>query len=370
MKTLIELAEKAILPDPVIRWAIRMLDRKRILMESRGNAVSCIERKKRFLLGMREHPIALQVEKPNEQHYEVPSEFFVHVMGSHMKYSCCFWDEHTETLDDAERAMLEIYGRRAQLEDGMQIMDLGCGWGSFALWAAKRYPASKILALSNSTLQKTYILKQCEIHGLYNLEVVTGDVNRFDTDRRFDRVVCVEMFEHMRNWETLLHHISGWLKPEGKLFVHIFTHRRFAYTFETTDPDDWMGRYFFTAGMMPSDDLMLYHQRDLILEDHWRVCGVHYQKTAEAWLNHMDCHREHILPVLKTVYGKQDALRWFQRWRIFFMACAELWGFKNGSEWLVSHYRFRKRYPLLRQPVGSGNPQRFGFPLDSIGCWR
>jgi cyclopropane-fatty-acyl-phospholipid synthase len=208
---------------------------------------------------------------------------------------------------------------------------------------AARFPRSRITAVSNSAPQGRFIREQAAARGLANIEVVTADMNDFATGRRFDRVVSVEMFEHMRNWPLLLERIHGWLTPGGRLFIHIFTHRRCAYAFEADGADNWMGRHFFSGGMMPSDDLLLYCQEHLVVEGHWRVDGRHYRKTADAWLANMDRRREEILPVLARVYGSREAARWFQRWRIFFMACAELWGFRKGQEWLVSHYRMRRR---------------------------
>jgi cyclopropane-fatty-acyl-phospholipid synthase len=279
----------------------------------------------------------------NRQHYEVPPDFFQLVLGRHLKYSGCWWPAGVRGLDAAEEAMLALYGRRAELADGLQILELGCGWGALTLWMAARFPRSRITAVSNSAPQGRFIRERAAARGLANIEIVTADMNDFATGRRFDRVVSVEMFEHMRNWPLLLERIHGWLTPGGRLFIHIFTHRRYAYAFEADGADNWMGRYFFSGGMMPSDDLLLYCQEHLVVEDHWRVDGRHYRKTAEAWLANMDGRREEILPVLARVYGVREAARWFQRWRIFFMACAELWGFRKGQEWLVSHYRMRRR---------------------------
>ena len=343
MKIFVELAEKGILPDVLIRMGIRRLNRKRL----KGKTHRDIEGQRfaiqRFIEEMKKAPIAISTDKANIQHYELPSSFFSKVLGKHMKYSGDFWKPGVDSLDQAETDMLALISERALLEDGMDILELGCGWGSLTLWMAVHYPRSQIVAVSNSNSQRKFIQNVCVEREIDNVEVITQDMNDFYTDRHFDRIVSVEMFEHMRNWDQLLQRISTWLTPEGKLFIHIFTHKQFAYTFEPKGDDNWMGRFFFTGGMIPSDDLLLYFQKDLILEAHWRVNGKHYQKTAKAWLKNLESHRKEIMPILDGVYGSGDASRWFQRWRIFFMACEELWGYENGEEWLVSHYRLKNR---------------------------
>lgn len=337
-----KIAERALIPDAWIRWGIRRLDRKRLATEGKGDAEALQRAMHRFIAQLRKSPIALQTDKPREQHYEMPPEFFRFVLGRCMKYSSSYWPQGVKNLDRAEEAMLALYGQRAEIADGMEILDLGCGWGSLTFWIAKNYPNAKVLAVSNAQNQIDFIRAIASDKGLGNIQTMTCDMNHMETNRRFDRVLSIEMFEHMRNWERLLNKISVWLKPKGKLFVHIFTHKKFAYLFETHGARNWMGRYFFTAGMMPSNDLMLSFQDDLQVEAHWTLSGMHYQRTAEAWLSNLDSHRDNVLAVLSGVCGRSKAKQWFQRWRIFFMACAELWGYAGGQEWLVSHYRLKK----------------------------
>jgi cyclopropane-fatty-acyl-phospholipid synthase len=333
-------AERGRLPDAFIRYGIRRLCTQRLRQESAGGPEAQAQRFSARLTDLAGSPIARHVEVANAQHYELPTEFLASCLGPRMKYSCAYYPQGNEDLATAEEAMLALVGERAALADGQRILELGCGWGSLTLWMAERYPNAHILAVSNSQSQRAYIERECRRRGLGNVEVRTQDVSRLQLDPvQFDRCVSVEMFEHVRNYGALLGNIARWLRPGGRLFVHIFAHRNFMYPFET-GADDWMGRLFFTGGLMPSADTLLHFQRGLRIEQRWLVDGRHYQRTANHWLANHDAHRTHVMAALGRIYGAPNAALWAQRWRMFWMACAELFGFDSGQQWLVAHYRF------------------------------
>jgi cyclopropane-fatty-acyl-phospholipid synthase len=336
---LIGLAERGWLPDVFLRWGCRHFGARRLAeMEASSDGAP-----ERLLERLREAPIAVDVGKANEQHYELPPAFFAAVLGARLKYSCAYWPPGVGDLDAAEEAMLDLTCRRAAVEDGMRILDLGCGWGSLTTWIAERYPRCTVQAVSNSRPQAAFIAERCRARGLANATTETADVNDFAPSGRFDRVLSVEMFEHVRNPGKLLGRVASWCEPDGRIFLHVFSHARYAYLFEAAGPGDWMARTFFTGGMMPSHDLYRHLQQDVILERDWRLDGTHYEKTSNAWLARLDARRDVVLDLFRSAYGAGDAARWLMRWRLFFMACAEVFGHRSGSEWGVTHLRFRPR---------------------------
>ncbi|WP_447776665.1 SAM-dependent methyltransferase [Variovorax boronicumulans] len=341
--TAIHWVEQGLVPDGAVRLGVRRLLRQRLVELDSGDPEAVALRSEAFFDGLREAPLALLPEKANEQHYELPAEFFTGVLGPHRKYSCCWWPEGVQTLEQAEAAALAETCARAGLADGQRILELGCGWGSLSLWMAEHFPRAHITAVSNSHSQRQFITAEATARGLGNLEVITCDFNDFETGERFDRVVSVEMFEHLRNWPRAFSHVARWLKPQGRFFMHVFVHREAPYPFEARDASDWMSRHFFSGGMMPSDDLALRCQDDLRLLQRRRWDGRHYARTSAAWLARMDARRATLMPLLVAVYGERDAPVWWTRWRLFFMSVEELFGYAEGSQWWVGHYLFEKR---------------------------
>jgi len=341
----LSLTEKNRLPDFIVRAGIRRLLRERLRKLSTDDCELRSERTEKFISKMCTGPLAPVPEKANEQHYEIPAAFFGSVLGKNRKYSSAYWPEGVTTLNAAEQAALSETCSHAELTDGQRILELGCGWGSLTLWMAEHYPNSQITAVSNSHSQRRHIESVANTRGLSNVKIITADMNTFNAGAKFDRVVSVEMFEHMRNYELLFQRIHDWLVPGGKLFFHIFCHRDTPYEFVDQGASDWMSRYFFSGGIMPSDNLPLHFQSHLKFQQRWRWNGSHYARTAEAWLQNMDANKANIWPILEQTYGIDQAGIWWGRWRIFFMACAELFAYDNGQQWWVSHYLFER--PLV-----------------------
>lgn len=339
----IRMAESGYLPDYLLRNGIRRLLKSRLNDISEFNKQSGEAALETVMKAMDQAPVAALPDKANQQHYELPAEFFARCLGNNLKYSCGYWPEGCNSLDDAELEALAITFERAQLMDGKSILELGCGWGSLSFYMAHRLPNSTITSVSNSHSQAEYIRQRAIDEGLKNLNVITADMNHFSIDQTFDRVVSIEMFEHMRNWRVLFHRVSNWLKPGGLLFMHIFVHKHTPYFYEDETDDDWMARYFFSGGVMPSIQLPNMFNEDLIVEQSWEWSGQHYEKTCNAWLKNMDSQKKQLMPLFRSTYGKAGAAQWWVRWRLFYMACAELFGYKSGNEWRVAHYRLSKR---------------------------
>jgi cyclopropane-fatty-acyl-phospholipid synthase len=338
-KHVLDWVELGMVPDVLVRRAIRRLCVKRLDEIDQGDCEANLRQLETFVAQMNQSCIAPIPDVANEQHYTVPPALFELILGQRLKYSSCFWPPGVSSLDEAEDAALQATCERAELADGMRVLELGCGWGAVSLWIAEHYPHCEITAVSNSPSQREYILAKAQQRGLSeNLTVITADMNEFDIAEQFDRVISLEMFEHMRNYQALLQRISHWLTPEGKLFIHIFCHRELAYEFVDRGETDWMSRHFFSGGIMPSDQLLFRFQEHLRVARQWRWDGTHYQKTAEGWVANMDRNREKTLKVLSTTYGEKDAVRWFNRWRLLFLAGAELFGYQQGQQWWVSHY--------------------------------
>lgn len=336
------LIEQNKIPDFALRKGIRRLLKQRLKDEYSGDEEVQQGRFNLLLDELRNSPIAIHTADANQQHYEVPTVFYQYCLGKNLKYSSGYWKPGVQDQDTSETDMLELTCMRADLQNGQRVLELGCGWGSLSLFMSAKYPESNFVVVSNSATQKEYIDTAAAARGILNLTVITADMNTFQTAEMFDRVVSVEMFEHMRNYKLLLRKVGSFLKKEGKLFVHIFTHKTLAYKFEVKDETDWMSKYFFTGGIMPSNHLLFYFNDDLKVERHWVVNGMHYSKTSEAWLQKMDAHKKEIMPVFEQTYGKDQALKWWVYWRLFYMACAELFGYRDGNEWMVCHYLFKK----------------------------
>ena len=326
--------EQAPIPDALTRLAIRGL----VARTSRALAGTGPEETVEFARAMEAQPIAVHTDAANQQHYEVLSDFFGLALGPQRKYSCCFYASEQATLADAEEAALRETAHRAGLADGQSILELGCGWGSLSLWIARNLPGASITAVSNSHSQRAYIEGKARQLGLRNLRIVTADANVFSPARTFHRIVSIEMFEHMSNWVELLARANGWLKPDGRMFVHIFTHPTVPYRFDHEDPSDWIGRHFFTGGIMPSEGLMHQFPALFTVEKQWRWSGAHYERTANDWLANFDRNSAEILVLFEKFYGAKDAKTWHRRWRLFFLATSGLFGHAGGSEWGVSHY--------------------------------
>ncbi len=334
--------ESGLVPDTVIRSGMRRLLERKLIEIHAGDVELASNALYEFTTMMRQSPVALVPELANEQHYEVPAAFFEQVLGENRKYSCCHWSNDVGTLAEAEAEALRITVERAGIRDGMKVLDLGCGWGSLSLWVAEHFPNASLTSVSNSRSQQQFILAEAERRDIRNVDVHVCDMNEFDAGDTYDRIVSIEMFEHMRNYDELFRCIDSWLEPDGRFFMHIFTHRSTPYEYIDKGPSDWMSRHFFSGGIMPSADLPLMFPEHLNIERRWHWNGMHYAKTCRAWLERMDARRADVMPILAETYGEKESGRWWMRWRMFFMACEELFRYNGGNEWLVSHYRFKK----------------------------
>ena len=336
------LIEQNKLPDFALRLGIKKLLKQRLDDETVADVELQQQLFNDLLEELRNSPIAVNTADANQQHYEVPTEFYQYCLGKHLKYSSGYWRTGVTDIDTSETDMLELTCQRADLQNGQDVLELGCGWGSLSLFMSAKFPSSRFTVVSNSSTQKAYIDDTAKARGISNLTVITADMNTFQILQQFDRVVSVEMFEHMRNYKLLLNKVNSFLKEDGKLFVHIFTHKTLAYKFEVKDETDWMSKYFFTGGIMPSNHLLFYFNDDLSVQNIWVVNGMHYSKTSEAWLANMDAHKAEIMTIFESTYGKDQSVKWWVYWRLFYMACAELFGYDNGNEWMVCHYLFKK----------------------------
>ncbi|KAG1335428.1 (S)-coclaurine N-methyltransferase [Cocos nucifera] len=335
--------ERNLLPDAVVRRLTRLLLASRLRSGYLPSADLQLAHLLDFKRSLEDMPIAVEADKANSQHYELPTSFFKLVLGKNLKYSCCYFQDKSSTLEDAENAMLELYCDNAQVKDGQTILDLGCGWGSLSIYIAKKYQNCSITGICNSTTQKACIEEQCRDLQLFNVEIIVADISKFEMEATFDRVISIEMFEHMKNYKELLKKISKWMKQDSLLFIHHFCHKTFPYHFEDKNEDDWITRYFFSGGTMPSANLLLYFQDDVAVVNHWLVNGTHYARTSEEWLKRMDRSLASIRPTFETTYGNDSATKWIAYWRTFFIAVAELFWYNNGEEWMIALYLFKKK---------------------------
>lgn len=357
MAFFVDLAERGYLPDGLVRFGIRNLLSQRLKLRDQGSDEANEQSVRDWVAELERSPIAVNTVDANEQHYEVPAEFFQKILGRRLKYSSCYYESSDSTLDEAEETMLRLTAERAGIENGMAVLDLGCGWGSFSLWLAENFPKCRVVSVSNSNSQREHIERRAAAKGLTNLRVITRDINEFEAPLQFDRIVSIEMLEHVRNYGELFRRAAGWLAEDGKMFVHIFCHHRFAYPYDETEDDanSWMTKYFFRGGQMPSENLFGYFPEDMTVEQKWIVNGTHYERTLNDWLKRLDVHRKGILPLFEQTYGSPKAARmWLQRWRIFLMACAELFGYARGEEWYVTHYLL---YPVKNRSTQDENEE-------------
>ena len=322
---------------------MRFTEKRRLTHKARGDVHSVQRNKMALIRAMDKSPIVMPVSKGNEHPFQVPTEFYQKVLGPAMQFSCSHFSEEANTLESAENAMIELISKRADIRDGQRILDLGCGWGGFSLWIAKEFPNADIIAVTSSCPQKEYLKAKVKTLGLTNVHPVIVNMQNFAPRGQFDRIVSIELFNHLRNWRAMLSRISQWLEPRGLFYLQMFCHRNYAYAFEGPGPKNWLSRYFFPRSMMPSDDLLLYFQENLVLNDHWIVSGSHYQKTARAWGSNMRSNKADIMGILKNVYGKDRGKLWYRRWKNFFVACESLWGFGQGKEYMIAQYRMQPR---------------------------
>ncbi|KAF9616998.1 hypothetical protein IFM89_033068 [Coptis chinensis] len=343
VKMMLASLERGLLPDLIVRKLTKLLLSTRLRDGYKPTSQEQLDHLLQFAHSLQDMPIAIKTETPKSQHYELPTSFFNMVLGKNMKYSCCYFLDNSSTLEDAEKAMLDLYCERAQIKDGHTVLDIGCGWGSLSLFIAQKYINCKVTGICNSTTQKAYIDSQCRDLQLQNVEIIVADISTFEMDASFDRLFSIEMFEHMKNYKELLKKVSKWMKQDSLLFVHHFCHKSFAYHFEDTNDDDWITRYFFTGGTMPSANLLLYFQEDVSVVNHWLVNGKHYAQTSEEWLKRMDLNLTSIKPIMEKTYGKDSAVKWTAYWRTFFISVAELFGYNNGEEWMVVLFLFKKK---------------------------